>query len=145
MTTSRALTEDMGTLSLKAAIFPKCSPSCLVRLRVTVRGRAEVCIFPIWPLECLARMALWGAVHPSPWVRPSPIGFGGPSKYQWRFLEMGRATKAAFMKPPIWQRFTSSHACLFAKTTVTENTRLRRIIRRLLTSPTAQRVTACLV
>ena len=59
------------------------------------------------------------------------------------FLEMGRATKAAFMKPPIWQRFTNSPACLFAKTTVTESTLLRRIIRRLSTSPTAQRVTAC--
>ena len=80
------------------------------------------------------------------------VGGGPPIAMGAAFSNRFRRTKQIsvaffgdFTKPPIWPHFTNSRACLFARTTGTESTLLKRIIRRLSTLPTARRVTACLV
>ena len=67
------ITSTTGTWALiaKGGDFSKMFAELFGKARVIVKGRAAVCIFPIWPLECLARMALSEAVHPSLWARPS--------------------------------------------------------------------------
>ena len=49
-----------GHLIAKGGDFSKMFAELFGKATGYCKGRAEVCTFPIWPLECLARMASWG-------------------------------------------------------------------------------------
>ena len=78
-----------GHLIAKGGDFSKMFAELFGKATGYCKGKGGSMHISNMALECLARMALLEAVHPSLWARPSPIGFGEQSKYQSRFSEMG--------------------------------------------------------
>ena len=124
-----------GHLSLKA-IFSKCSPSCLVRPRVTARKGGSMHISNM-ALGMLGANGIVGGGPPVAMGAAFSIGSEDKASISGVFGD-GASNEGSFHEAANMAALTNSPlVCL--RTTVTESTLLRRIIRRLSTSPTAQR------